>query len=158
MEKTNNNKLIFIFRANEKLLDKIGEVKEFISSNKASFVFNEKEINKYYSLKDNDKAKEYKALIELKNKEFERKLKEEIGNINKETEDKFVSMLINSYAKEEDMYYQLLNISNKERMSASCLFKSEANLELLEKNIHTLLGLKQEIVKKFNVEEQEKER
>ena len=39
MEKTNNNKLIFIFRANEKLLDKIGEVKEFISSNKASFVF-----------------------------------------------------------------------------------------------------------------------
>lgn len=145
MEKA-ESKMIYIFKANELLLEKLAELERFISSSKTAFSLNEKEINKYYSLKDNEKAVEYAKNIDKKIAEFEKKLDEEVAKFKNENSNKLASVLINNYAKEEDLYYEFLNISRKENMSASCLYKTEVNIDMLKRNINFLLNKKEEIL------------
>lgn len=146
----NEPKFETIVKANNVLIAKIEELKEYLQSNASAFKMGEKEINKYYRLKENEKAVAFKNDYQKKAEAFKIKLDFEISNIKENESNMFLMGLINYYAKAEDGYYDILNVSKKEEMSATGLYKCEVMLDYYLTNLKNINSLESAFNKKLD--------
>lgn len=136
-----------IKKANGLLIAKIDELKNYLETQ--SFNMGEKEINKYYNLKNNEKAILYKAEFEKKSNLLNERLNYEVSNLNNGPE-AFLMGLVNYYAKVEDGYYEVLGISNNGNLNAGSLFKCEVALDYYRTNLQNIINLEQTFVANLN--------
>lgn len=138
-----------IKKANEILIGKIEELKDYFNSNKSAFNMGEKEINKYYNLKDNEKAQAFKNEYSKKTEALCAKLFFTCENLKESEVQKYLKDIINYYAKVEDGYYDILNTSKNEEMSASTFFKCEIMLDYYTNNLKNINSLEEMFNKKL---------
>ena len=136
-----------IKKANGLLIAKIDELKNYLETQ--SFNMGEKEINKYYNLKNNEKAILYKAEFEKKSNLLNERLNYEVSNLNNGPE-AFLMGLVNYYAKVEDGYYEVLGISNNGNLNGGSLFKCEVALDYYRTNLQNIINLEQTFVANLN--------
>ena len=140
-------KFYTVKKANEILIGKIEELKNYLESQ--SFNTSEKEINKYYNLKTNEKALNFKNEFNKKADLIQGKLDYTIENLTEEKVSNFVKDLINYYAKVEDGYFEVLNTSKNSTLNAVSLFKCEVSLDYYKSNLTFINNLENKFVKKL---------
>lgn len=138
-----------IKKANEILIDKIEELKEYFISDKSAFNMGDKEINKYYSLKDNEKAQLFKAEYDNKTEKLSAKLYFTCENLKQDEVQKYLKDLINYYAKVEDGYFDILNTYKSKEVSAVTCFKCEVMLDYYLNNLKNINSLENNFNKKL---------
>ena len=124
--------------ANNKLIAKIDELIEYINSNKTSFNMDEKEVNKYYNLKNNEKAQKFASEHLEKNNTFKTKLALDVENLKEDNIAVFLTTFVDYFAKVEDTYYDILNVVNNNNMTASSLYKTEVKLNYYKTNLQNV--------------------
>lgn len=147
MEQT-KAKFFTVKKANELLIAKIYELKDFLENE--SFNMGEKELNKYYNLKNNEKAQTFKKEYEKKAELVQAKIETNVEKLEGEKVLSFVKDLINYYAKVEDGYFEVLNISKNESLNATSLFKCEVTLDYYKSNLEFINNLEEKFIKKIN--------
>lgn len=149
-----SEKYATVKKANVILIGKIDELKEFLTTN--SFNMGEKEINKYYGLKDNEKAQLFKKEYEKKTSLVCAKIDFSLDKLDEENIKNFVTELVNNYAKMEDGYFDILNTARNEKLTASSLFKCEVILDYY-KSVLNYINEKEDVfnktIKKLNSKE-----
>lgn len=154
--KKNKDMFLNIKKANEILINKLVELKDYFNSNKSAFNMGEKEINKYYKLKDNEKALGFKTEYDKKAEALKLKLDFTVENLKNEGVQRFFTDLINYYAKVEDGYYDILNTSKNSEMSAGTFFKCEVMIDYYVSNLKNINELESKLYKKLeNLDEKE---
>lgn len=140
-------KFYTVKKANEILIGKIEELKNYLESQ--SFNMGEKEINKYYNLKTNEKALNFKNEFNKKADLLQGKLDYTVENLTEEKVSNFVKDLINYYAKVEDGYFEVLNTSKNSTLNAVSLFKCEVSLDYYKSNLTFINNLENKFVNKL---------
>lgn len=135
------NKFNIIQKANEKLINKFDELKDFINSDKSSMNMNEKEINKYYNLKNNVKAQAFKQELISKQEKFCEKINYDVETLNLDSVKNVFNSLIDYFAKVEDVYYDILNEVNSGSVNANSLFKIEEKINYYQGNLKFINSL-----------------
>ena len=142
-------KFFTVKKANEILISKLDELKNYLETE--SFNMGEKEINKYYSLKTNEKAQNYKKEFEKKAELLQAKINFSIEKLESEKVDAFVKDLINYYAKVEDGYFEVLNTSKNTSLNAISLFKCEVSLDYYKNNLTFINNLEKKLINKLKI-------
>jgi len=140
-------KFLTVKKANEILITKIIELKNYLESE--SFNMGEKEINKYYNLKNNEKAQNFKKEYEKKADLVQAKIDFYVEKLESEKVNTFIKDLINYYAKVEDGYFEILSISKNSTLNATSLFKCEVTLDYYKSNLTFINNLEEKIYKKL---------
>lgn len=140
-------KFLTVKKANEILIGKIDELKNYLETE--SFNMGEKEINKYYNLKNNEKAQNFKKEYEKKAELVQAKIEFSVEKLDSENVNSFIKDLINYYAKVEDGYFEVLSISKNSTLNAVSLFKCEASLDYYKSNLSFINNLEDKFIKKL---------
>jgi len=140
-------KFLTVKKANEILITKIIELKNYLESE--SFNMGEKEINKYYNLKNNEKAQNFKKEYEKKADLVQAKIDFYVEKLESEKVNTFIKDLINYYAKVEDGYFEILSISKNSTLNATSLFKCEVTLDYYKSNLTFINNLEEKFFKKL---------
>lgn len=140
-------KFYTIKSANKILIGKIEELQNYLETK--SFNMGEKEINKYYSLKTNEKALNYKKEFKKKADLLQAKIDFSVEKLKDEKVDTFIKDLINYYAKVEDGYFEVLNTSKNPSLNATSLFKCEISLDYYKSNLSFINNLEEKFIKKL---------
>lgn len=140
-------KFYTVKKANEILINKIDELKNYLETQ--SFNMGEKEINKYYNLKTNEKAQVFKSEYEKKADLLQAKIGFSVEKLDSEKLASFIKDLINYYAKVEDGYFEVLNTSKNTTLNAISLFKCEVTLDYYKSNLAYINALEDKLVNKI---------
>jgi len=140
-------KFYTVKKANEILINKIDELKNYLETQ--SFNMGEKEINKYYNLKTNEKAQVFKNEYEKKADLLQAKIGFSVEKLDSEKLASFIKDLINYYAKVEDGYFEVLNTSKNTSLNAISLFKCEVTLDYYKSNLTYINSLEDKLVNKI---------